>query len=152
MFRGLTVINLDEKGRISIPSRYRELVIEEAGGVFVCTISTDEPCLLLYPLPEWEIIEQKLSGLPSFDPTIRQLQRLLLGHATEMEMDGQGRCLLPLTLRDYANLNKKVMLVGQGKKFELWDEERWIEGRSDWLSTLSDNKAAIPEALRSFSL
>ena len=81
MFRGATLVNLDSKGRLSVPTRYREQLLENAAGQMVCTIDIYHPCLLLYPLPEWEIIEQKLSRLSSMNPVERRVQRLLLGHA-----------------------------------------------------------------------
>ena len=87
MFRGATLVNLDSKGRLSVPTRYREQLLENAAGQMVCTIDIHHPCLLLYPLPEWEIIEQKLSRLSSMNPVERRVQRLLLGHASECQMD-----------------------------------------------------------------
>ena len=94
MFRGATLVNLDSKGRLSVPTRYREQLLENAAGQMVCTIDIYHPCLLLYPLPEWEIIEQKLSRLSSMNPVERRVQRLLLGHASECQMDGAGRLLI----------------------------------------------------------
>ena len=94
MFRGATLVNLDSKGRLSVPTRYREQLLENAAGQMVCTIDIHHPCLLLYPLPEWEIIEQKLSRLSSMNPVERRVQRLLLGHASECQMDGAGRLLI----------------------------------------------------------
>lgn len=94
MFRGATLVNLDSKGRLTVPTRYREQLIESATGQMVCTIDIHHPCLLLYPLPEWEIIEQKLSRLSSMNPVERRVQRLLLGHASECQMDGAGRLLI----------------------------------------------------------
>lgn len=127
MFRGATNINLDSKGRLAVPIRYRDLLIEEAQGHMVCTIDLHHPCLLLYPLSQWEVIEQKLSRLSSMNPAERRVQRLLLGHASECQMDGAGRLLITATLRQHAGLHKQVMLVGQFNKFELWDEETWYQ-------------------------
>jgi MraZ protein len=100
----------------------------------IVTIDTEQPCLLIYPLPEWELIEAKIEALPSFNPTTRRIQRLLIGHATEVEVDGNGRLLLSNPLREYAQLGKKVVLIGQGKKFELWDEALWNQRMEFWLS------------------
>lgn len=133
MFRGINAINLDEKGRISIPRRYRERISERSGGQLVITIETESSCLLLYPLPTWECIEAKIEALPSFNKAARRIQRLLLGHATEVEMDRQGRILLPPLLREYAKIDKKSILLGQGKKFEIWDETVWQSQRDNWL-------------------
>ena len=126
MFRGATMVNLDSKGRLAVPTRYRDLLNEESQGQMVCTIDLHQPCLLLYTLPAWEVIEQKLSRLSSMNPAERRVQRLLLGHASECQMDGAGRLLIAGTLRQHAGLNKEVMLVGQFNKFELWDEQTGI--------------------------
>ena len=121
-FRGINNLNIDAKGRMAMPSRYRERLLESCGGRLVVTVDRDH-CLLVYPLPEWEIIEAKLVELPSLNREARLLQRLLIGHATECEMDGQGRILLPAMLREFAKLTKKIVIIGQGKKFEIWDEQ-----------------------------
>jgi MraZ protein len=124
---------LDAKGRIVLPARYRERLAEICQSQLVVTIDTDQPCLLIYPLPEWESIEEKIEALPSFNPTTRRIQRLLIGHATEVEVNASGRLLLSNPLRDYARLGSKVVLIGQGKKFELWDEALWNERLESWL-------------------
>ncbi len=153
MFRGITGINIDAKGRIVMPTRYRERFQLESQNKIVLTIDTEELCLLLYPLPEWEVIEKKLAGLPSFNPAARRIQRLLMGHATDVEIDNQGRVLLPTLLREYAKLDKSVVLVGQGKKFELWDETHWQESRHIWLKEESSaNESTLPEEVKSISL
>lgn len=128
MFRGINAINLDPKGRIGVPARYRERLKEETDTQLVITIDTEVTCLLLYPLSEWEVIEKKIEALPSFNRVTRRIQRLLIGHATEVEMDSNGRILIPPLLREYAKLGRRVMLVGQGKKFEIWDETLWQQG------------------------
>lgn len=127
MFRGATLVNLDSKGRLTVPTRYRGMLDEESKGQMVCTIDLHQPCLLLYTLPEWEIIEEKLSRLSTMNPAERRVQRLLLGHASECQMDNAGRLLLASTLRQHAGLTKEVMLVGQINKFELWDEQTWYQ-------------------------
>ena len=127
MFRGATLVNLDSKGRITVPSRYRTTLNEASEGQMVCTIDHNQPCLLLYTLPEWEKIELKLAALSSMNPAERRVQRLLLGHASECQMDSAGRLLLASTLRQHAGLTKEVMLVGQFNKFELWDEQVWYQ-------------------------
>ncbi len=149
-FRGVSNLSLDAKGRIVLPARYREHLIEICNSQLVITIDTDQPCLLLYPINEWELIEEKIEALPSFNPTTRRIQRLLIGHATDVEVDGNGRMLLSNPLRDYAKLGKKVVLIGQGKKFELWDETLWSEKMGEWISDGSD--AEMPEALAELSL
>jgi MraZ protein len=99
----------------------------------VITIDSDR-CLLIYPEPNWKEIEHKLEKLPSFDPTARKLQRLYIGHAHDVEMDAQGRMQLPTELRKFASLERRVALIGQSNKFELWDEDTWAERRDAWLN------------------
>ena len=124
MFRGVATLNLDSKGRLAVPSRYRDALQNQAEGRVIVTADPSQ-CLLLFPLPEWEPIEKKLNSLSSFNPQTRSLQRLLVGNAHDLELDASGRILLPAMLRDFAGLEKTVVLVGQGAKFELWSETRW---------------------------
>ncbi len=132
MFRGIATINLDPKGRMAIPSRYY-VKLEEAENELIVTIDTQDPCLLLYPLYEWEILEKKIEALPSFNKEARRVQRLLIGHATKLELDKYKRILIPSELREFAGLEKTVILVGQGKKFEIWSESQWQSSRENWL-------------------
>ncbi|AGM41469.1 cell division protein MraZ [Spiribacter salinus M19-40] len=150
MFRGVTHINLDAKGRIAFPSRYRERLGALCDGNLVVTVDRDH-CLLVYPLPEWEHIEQKLVRLPSLNRSARRLQRLLIGHATECQLDGSGRILLSQPLRDFAGLDKKTVLIGQGNKFELWDELAWTQRRDEWLAEAAESED-LPGDLESLSL
>jgi MraZ protein len=153
MFRGINGINIDPKGRIAMPTRYRERLQLDSKSAVVVTIDTEERCLLVYPVPAWEDIESKIAALPSFNPAARRIQRLLIGHATDVEMDAQGRILLPPMLRDYAGLTKKAVLVGQGKKFELWDEAHWDKSRGRWLEEESSgNESTLPDEVKSISL
>lgn len=152
MFRGATLVNLDSKGRLAVPTRYREMLNEGSQGQMVCTIDLHQPCLLLYPLPEWEIIEQKLSRLSSMNPVERRVQRLLLGHASECQMDNAGRILLANTLRQHARLSKQVMLVGQFNKFELWDEQTWYQQVREDIDEEQSSKQPLSERLQDFSL
>ena len=151
MFRGVNTINLDAKGRMAMPARHREQLLSHSSGHLVATIDTNSRCLLLYPVQEWEQIQRKIEALPSFNPTSRRVQRLLIGHATDLELDNSGRILLPQTLREYAGLEKHVALIGQGKKLELWDQSDWAEQRDLWLSD-TNPEGDIPEDLRSLSL
>ncbi len=152
MFRGATQITLDAKGRLAIPVRYRERLATRCNGQLICTVDQDH-CLLLYPLPDWEEIERKLMRLSSFNPTNRLLQRLMVGYASELELDGSGRVLLPRELRDFAGLERDAMLLGQGNKFELWAEQRWNERRDRWLNGESGgNGAGLPAELESLTL
>ncbi len=153
VFRGINALNIDGKGRMAMPTRYRERLQLDGHTNMVLTIDTDEKCLLLYPQYEWETIEKKLAALPSFNPAARRIQRLLIGHATDVEMDSQGRLLLPPLLREFAGIDKRAVLVGQGKKFELWDEAHWDTRRSDWLEEESNADAnALPDEVKLISL
>ncbi|EIW88979.1 cell division protein MraZ [Alishewanella agri BL06] len=125
MFRGSFTLTLDDKGRLALPARYRDRLLSENQGQLICTIDLHDPCLLLFPLAEWEEIEEKLQSLSSLNPQERRLQRILLGNATECDMDKSGRILLPAFLRQHAGLNKNIRLVGQLNKFEIWDEAAW---------------------------
>ena len=150
MFRGATKITLDDKGRMVMPTRYREQINELAQGKLVVTVEKDQ-CLLIYPLPEWEQIERKLMSLPSLNATARRLQRLMVGHATDLPLDGHGRVLLPPELREFAKLGRHGMLIGQGNRFELWDEARWNERRDAWLLS-AETPSDLPSELDSLSL
>ena len=134
-----------------MPARYRERLLESCGGRLVVTVDRDH-CLLVYPLPEWGIIEAKLIELPSLNTQARLLQRLYIGHATELEMDAQGRILLPAMLREYAGLGKKTVLIGQGKKFEIWDESVWTESQEAWVAAVQSGDGELPAALEDLSL
>src|SRR5512139_2887591 len=124
MFQGATQFNLDGKGRLTIPTRYRDMLLAHCAGQLVLTADADG-CLLLDPQPEWQPIREKLMKLSSFDPRTRALQRFLVGYAEDVVMEAAGRVLAPAPLRDFAKLDKRLMLVGQRNKFELWDESRW---------------------------
>lgn len=151
VFRGNSEINVDAKGRMAIPARYRDELNEMSDGCLIATIDIQDKCLLIYPLPEWEKIETQIAQLPTFNPTTRKLQRILIGHAREMEFDSHGRILIPPELRQYAQLEKKVVLVGQRHRFELWSDENWNAGRSDWLAE-TNGDLDIPEEMQSLSL
>jgi len=134
MFRGANKLTLDAKGRMVMPTRYRERLQERCGGKLIVTVDKDQ-CLQIYPLPDWEEVERKLMRLPSLNPQARQLQRLMVGNATDLELDGHGRILLPPNLREFGHLTRDAMLIGQGVRFELWDEARWNEKRDEWLAS-----------------
>lgn len=151
MFRGIHAVNLDDKGRMAVPARFRSQLDITHDVRLVVTVDTQSPCLLLYPFNEWEIIEQKLQALPSFNEATRRIQRLLIGHATELDLDNNGRVLLPPLLREHAKLNKRITLLGQGKKFELWDEQTWQNHREQWLNESSIARQ-VPAELETISL
>ncbi|MFO1430384.1 MAG: division/cell wall cluster transcriptional repressor MraZ [Candidatus Competibacteraceae bacterium] len=149
MFRGINSLTLDNKGRLAVPAKYRNRLRESCAGQLVLTVDRDR-CLLLYPLPVWEEVEQKLIQLSSTNRQARGLKRLLLGHAEECDMDGQGRILIPGPLREFAGLDKHVVLVGQGNKFELWDEQTWYQLREQWLAETGQD-SALPADVETLS-
>lgn len=149
MFRGATKVTLDAKGRMAIPTRYRDRLDARCDGRLVATADLDH-CLLIYPSPDWEEIERKLMRLPSYNKPSRRLQRLMVGHATEIEMDGHGRILLSRELREYAQLDRQAMLIGQGSKFELWDEAQWTGQVDSW--TDGEDNAELAAELTSLSI
>ena len=150
MFRGANKLTLDAKGRMVMPTRYRERLQERCGGKLVITVDKEQ-CLLLYPLPDWEEIERKLMRLPSLNAHARRLQRLMVGHATDTDLDAHGRLLLPPNLREFGLLKRDAMLIGQGVRFELWDEARWNERREEWLAG-EDSATDLPAELETLSL
>ena len=152
MFRGINAIHIDGKGRLAIPPRYRDTLGTDSDNALVLTIDTEETCLLLYPLKQWQVIEEKIQRLPSFDPVARRIQRLLIGHATDVVLDGTGRLLVPQVLRDYAQLDKRVLMIGQGAKFELWSEQLWEARRDHWLQEESARMGQLPDELKTFYL
>jgi len=150
MFRGVSALNLDDKGRLAVPTRYRVELGDCCDNQIVVTVGLDK-CLLLYPLPEFEEIERKLVKLPALNKKAKRLQRLLIGHATECEMDAQGRFLIPEPLRRFAGLDRKVALIGQGNKFEIWDEESWINARDEWIGEEQSDEDELSPELGSLS-
>jgi MraZ protein len=149
MFRGATKVTIDAKGRLAIPTRYRDRIISRCDGQLVITVDKDY-CLLLYPYPDWEEIERKLMRLPSLNKQARRLQRLMVGYATEIEMDGNGRILLSKELREFSSIDRQSILIGQGNKFELWDDDSWNKKRDSWLSM--EDEAGLSTELETLSL
>lgn len=148
MFQGAAQLNLDNKGRLAIPTRYRDMLLAHCAGQLVMTADADG-CLLLYPQPEWQPIREKLMQLSAFNPRIRALQRFLVGHAEDVVMDAAGRVLVSPTLRAYAALDKRSVLVGQGNKFEIWDEARW---QAQHESMVGFGDGGLPPELEGFTL
>lgn len=148
MFRGATALNLDAKGRLAVPARHREALSAASGGRLVLTAHPHR-CLLLYPQPEWEPIQQRIMALPSLERTASLLQRLLVGFAEDVDMDGAGRVLISPVLREFAGLDKQVMLVGQGSHFEIWSEQAWRAQLDEALATAAQT---LPPELGALSL
>ena len=132
MFKGISNLSIDVKGRASMPQRYRSDFSSKNKSKLVITADKDK-CLLIYTQTNWSVIEKKLSNLPSYNKEARFIQRLLIGYATESEIDSQGRFLIPTPLREYAGIQKKIVLLGQGSKFELWSENTWNKNMKSWL-------------------
>lgn len=151
MFRGVTILNIDAKGRMAVPTRYRDRLQSTAEGQLVVTLDMRDPCLLIYPVTEWEDIERKLVRLPSLNKQAARLKRLLLGHASEVELDSHGRILLPPALRELVHLEKRIILLGQGNKFEVWNEQTWNDRRDEWLQE-TDSDEGLSDELESLSL
>ena len=151
MFRGVSIVSLDAKGRLAIPSRQRDRLQVLCESHLVMTVDRDR-CLLLYPEPEWEVIERQFAALPALNPTARSLQRLYVGNAQEVDIDAQGRILVPQHLRDFASLDKRVAFVGQGIKFELWDEAAWNARNEAALNDAAIGALALAAGLGSLTL
>lgn len=149
-FRGSSPLALDAKGRLAVPAKYRERLREACGGRLVITISR-EPCLPIYPLPEWEKLEAQVERMPGMDPRVANFKRRFFGCAEDCDMDGQGRLLIPARLRQAVELGRQAVLVGVVNKFELWSQARW-----DALNAVSLDAALedldLPDALRNFAL
>jgi len=148
MFGGVSLLNLDNKGRLAIPARYREILLKTFGSVLVATFEAKNH-LLIYPESQWQLIEKKLVALPAGNPALKAYQRLVLGHAETLEMDGVGRILIPTGLREIVFLEKAVALVGMGNRFELWNATDWKVITED---ALMIDRKLLNEALGEFSL
>lgn len=146
-FRGASNLSLDVKGRIVLPARYRESLSQICDSQLVVTIDPDQPCLLIYPINEWESVEEKVNALPGLNKMVKRIKRKLIGYATEVEINESGRILLSAPLRTYAKLEKKSLLIGQGNKFELWDEQLWEQ---HCMEDIEDDE--IPQALAELSI
>ncbi len=143
-FRGVHTINLDGKGRFSIPVKYRADLEKDCNCNLVVTANMDG-CLVMYPLPLWEGAEETLKNLPSFNKSAMRLQRFILGYASQCDMDGHGRILLPEQLRAFAKLDKRIVLCSLVNKFEIWAEDAWKENVN---ALLQDDSEELKEIVR----
>jgi MraZ protein len=151
-FRGASSLNMDAKGRIAIPARYREAISRECDKNLILTVNnTNERCLWMFTLGEWENVERKVVELPSFSAQAQSLKRLLIGYASDCEMDANGRVRIAQPLIDFAGLDKRLMLIGQGNKFEIWDEALWHSKTDQWAEQSADS-GPISEQLANLSL
>lgn len=137
---------------MAIPSRFRERLADIAGGSLVLTLNPLDHCLWMYPYTDWELIEKKLAELSDFDKQSRRTKQMMRGYASDCQLDTQGRILIPQELRDYARLQKSAVILGQGNKFEIWNQKSWEEQRDLWLSALDEIDGEPSEALKSLSL
>ncbi len=152
MFKGFSSVNIDAKGRLAIPARYRDQLSAGDSSALVLTLNPWDRCLWLYPASEWELIEAKLQGLSDFDHESRRTKQIIRGYATDCAFDGQGRVLLPNELRSFALLNKRTAFLGQGNKFEIWDEVLWNQQRDRWLEGINDRNGSGSAVLGTLSL
>ncbi len=132
MFRGTHYLSNDVKGRFAVPTRYRDPLLKASSGGLVITVHPAERCLLIYPTPQWDEIQLKIEKLSNVKKNLHDIQLMLMGMASDVEMDGQGRVQIAQYLREYAEIEKKGVLVGQGKRFEYWQEEKWNAKVQDW--------------------
>ena len=139
MFRGSASVTMDSRGRMALPTRFREEAEQRTENRLVATIDNNEQCLLLYSLGDWEEVQRRLEALSNIGTSARLLQRLLIGHATDVEMDAQGRVLIPPLLREYGELEKKIVLMGQTNKLEIWSEQIWRTRREEWLKATRES-------------
>jgi MraZ protein len=148
VFQGATQINLDAKGRMSVPTKARD-PLTQGGTVKLVLTAHPEGCLLLYPLPAWEPIRAKVMAFPSLDRQSNLWKRLLVGFAEDVDPDSAGRLLISPVLRDYAHIKRQVMFVGQGSHFEIWDLEAWNAGLESLRTGGTPN---VPPGMENFSL
>ena len=138
MFRGAAKVTLDVKGRMVLPTRVRDTLGQLGEQRLVATVDRDQ-CVLVYPLGDWQKLQDHLMNLPNLNSEARWLQRLMVGYATDLDIDGHGRVLIPGELREFTGLQRDAMLFGQGNHLELWDETAWKQA----------SLAAMAPALRS---
>lgn len=132
-----------------MPTRHRAAFAADEGQM-VMTIDAQERCLLIYPLATWSIIEAQIDALPSFNAQANRVKRMLIGHATDLALDSAGRILVPTELRSHAELDKEAVLLGQGKKLELWSKPNWLAQSDVFFSESNDD--TLPAALEAISL
>jgi len=145
VFRGRYQHTIDPKGRLSVPAKFRDVLAQRYEGNLV--VVPNDSCLEVHPLVEWERIETKLREQSMFNAEVRDIARLYVSRARDLELDGAGRILLPPDARQQAGLGKDVVLVGGGlPHFEVWDRQRFEEyerTRQDRLGTLFDKLSAL---------
>lgn len=152
MFSGILSVNMDAKGRFAIPTRFREGLVPENSSQIAVTVDPNSKNLVLYPSAHWQKIQAAISDLPSLNPHAKRLQQLVLGHAfDDTELDGSGRILVPPLLREYAQLDKKIVLLGQPNKLEVWAEHMWL-ARCEELTSNQLDPADMPAEVQAVPL
>lgn len=139
-FQGIASATLDDKGRVALPARHREIIAAVSDGAVAVTASPYDPCLYLYPRPAWEILRDELEELPNRRTTVRRIQQVVIGQAAALELDGSGRLLLSAKLREWGELKKKLCLVGLGEKVEIWDDGNWNNTMQSFRDTVKENE------------
>ncbi len=152
MFKGTYEVSIDSKGRLAVPADFRELLSTQGTSAWVVTLNPWDPCLYLYPVPEWQGIAAKLDNLTVANRRARRTNRVVLGHAKEVNPDVQGRIRIPANLRRYAELTKKAAVLGLNKKLEIWNTDMWHEEFHDWRTQTDDGDTEMADVLRSLSL
>jgi MraZ protein len=152
VFRGCSAVSIDAKGRMAVPARHRDLLEARGISTLIVTLSPWDSCLWAYPLSAWDEVDAKLNALPAADAESRMAKRVILGHATDCVLDAQGRVLVPQDLRDLAGISRRAVVLGQGNKFEVWDDGAWTRRREEWLQTVAEGGNASSAMLSSLSL
>jgi MraZ protein len=141
VFQGASSLSLDAKGRFSMPTRHRDVLLATAAGAL--TIARHpHGCLMVFPRPEWEKFRERVAQVKV---NAQWMKRIFLGHAMDVEMDATGRVLVSPELRAFARLTREVMLLGMGEYFELWDQAKYIEDEAKAMTQ------GVPEAFEDFS-
>jgi len=141
VFQGASSLSLDAKGRLSVPTRHRDVLSATAGGLLTIT-KHPHGCLMIFPRPEWEAFRQRIAQLPM---SAQWWKRIFLGNAQDVEMDAQGRVLIAPELRNAAGITKEAMLLGMGNHFELWDAATYAAQEAEAM------RGEMPDAFKDFS-
>ncbi len=145
MFRGQSLHNLDSKGRLRLPVRFRDALKDDFKDDSQVVITTWDKCLIAYPVPIWRQIEEKVMSLPTIDPRVREFMRYFISGAQSCPFDKQGRILIPQYMRQFAKLDKEVLLAGMLKSFEIWNKDRWDEEMERTRPAMSDISEKMAE-------
>lgn len=148
MFQGITSVTVDTKGRVAIPTRFRDGIADRGGQTVIVTAHQYDACLVLYPLADWEEVAKRVSALPDGSADVRNIKRRFIGQATECEFDSAGRILLPQLLRTFARIDKGAVMLGQGHRLELWSEEQWAANEQ---ITGTLDASGLPESIQQLS-